>query len=100
MKQSLLPTGIDSHKLYLEDQDFNIHYLEAGEQHTSDEVILLVHGWPTSSFLYRHMMVPLSQHHRVIALDLPGFGESDKDPKASFSFRLWRSGKEDPEFIE
>jgi len=87
MKQSLLPTGIESRKVYLEEQDFNIHYLETGEQHASDEVILLVHGWPTSSFLYRHMMAPLSKYHRVIAIDLPGFGESDKDAEASFSFR-------------
>jgi len=87
MNQSLLPTGISSHKLYLEGQNFNIHYLEAGDQNSSDEVILLVHGWPTSSFLYRDMMVPLSQHHKVIAIDLPGFGDSDKDANASFSFR-------------
>jgi len=87
MKQSLLPTGVSSHRLHLKDQDFNIHYLAAGNQSSSEKIILLVHGWPTSSYLYRHMMAPLSQHHRVIALDLPGFGESDKDSEASFSFR-------------
>ena len=82
-----LPDGVTSNTLHLEAQNFNIHYLQAGEKHTSDEVILLVHGWPTSAFLYRHMMLPLAQHHRVIAIDLPGFGYSDKDPSASYSFR-------------
>lgn len=79
---------ITSHRVYLQKPDFNLHYLEAHAAHQpDDEVILLVHGWPTSAYLYRHMMVPLSAHHRVIAIDLPGFGGSDKDPEASFSFR-------------
>lgn len=83
---------ITSHRIYLQKPEFHLHYLEArtGNQ-GDDEVILLVHGWPTSSYLYRHMMVPLSAHHRVIAIDLPGFGGSDKDPNASFSFRYHAS---------
>jgi len=79
---------ITSHRIYLQKPEFHLHYLEAGaDNQQGDEAILLVHGWPTSSYLYRHMMVPLSVHHRVIAIDLPGFGGSDKDPNASFSFR-------------
>lgn len=79
---------ITSHRIYLQKPEFHLHYLEArADNQPEDEVILLVHGWPTSSYLYRHMMVPLSAHHRVIAIDLPGFGGSDKNPEASFSFR-------------
>lgn len=79
---------ITSHRIYLQQSEFHLHYLEARvDNQPEDEVILLVHGWPTSSYLYRHMMVPLSAHHRVIAIDLPGFGGSDKNPEASFSFR-------------
>ncbi len=40
--------------------------------------VLLVHGWPTSSFLWRNVMPALAAHRRVIAIDLPGFGASDK----------------------
>jgi len=84
---AVLVNGISSNHLYLEDQDFNIHYLQAGTHTNNNEVVLLIHGWPTSSFLYRHMMMPLTQFHNVIALDLPGFGLSDKDPDARYSFK-------------
>jgi len=84
---AVLADGISSNHLYLEEVDFNIHYLQAGSHASNNEVTLLIHGWPTSSFLYRHMMLPLSQFNNVIALDLPGFGLSDKDPNASYSFK-------------
>jgi hypothetical protein len=44
----------------------------------SDPAVLLVHGWPTSSFLWRNVMVPIAERNRAIALDLPDFGASDK----------------------
>jgi len=84
---AVLANGISSNHLYLEETDFNIHYLHAGTHVNNNEVILLIHGWPTSSFLYRHMMMPLAQSCNVIALDLPGFGLSDKDPNARYSFK-------------
>ena len=82
-----LANGISSNNLYLEEQNFNIHYLQAGNHTHCKDIILLIHGWPTSSFLYRHMILPLTQFYNVIALDLPGFGLSDKDPNASYSFK-------------
>jgi pimeloyl-ACP methyl ester carboxylesterase len=42
--------------------------------------VLLLHGWPTSSYLWRDVMPPIARGNRVIALDLPGFGASDKPP--------------------
>lgn len=87
MKASLLPQGIGSKKVNLDAPSINLHYLIAGEAHSNDEVILLIHGWPTSALLYRHMMLPLAERCRVVAIDLPGFGDSDKDPDASYSFR-------------
>jgi haloalkane dehalogenase len=60
-----------------------LHYVEEGE----GEPVLLLHGWPTSSFLYRQIIGPIAARgRRVIALDLPGFGASDKPPDASYSF--------------
>ena len=58
------------------------------EQGSGDPVLLL-HGWPTSSFLWRKMIAPIAEHNRVIAIDLPGFGRSDKPPDASYSFRFY-----------
>ena len=48
--------------------------------------VLLLHGWPTSSFLWRAVMVPIARAHRVVALDLPGFGASDKPAGVRYSF--------------
>jgi len=63
----------------------NIHYLSAGNGAT----ILLIHGWPTSAYLWRNIMPELSKKYRVIAIDLPGFGQSDKRLEDSFSFRYF-----------
>lgn len=51
-----------------------IHYVDEG----SGETILMLHGTPAWSFLYRHLIKGLSPHYRVIAPDHPGFGLSDK----------------------
>ncbi len=48
--------------------------------------VLLLHGWPTSSFLWREVMGPIARANRVVALDLPGFGASDKPVGIRYSF--------------
>lgn len=42
--------------------------------------VLLLHGWPTSSYLWRRIIPPIAERNRAIALDLPGFGSSSKPP--------------------
>src|SRR3954466_6795415 len=59
-----------------------IGYREQGE----GPAVLLLHGWPTSSYLWRKIMPPIAQANRVIALDLPGFGGSDKPPEVRYDF--------------
>ena len=51
-----------------------MHYVDVGE----GPAVLLVHGTPTWSFLYRRVIRDLRADHRVIAPDLLGFGLSDK----------------------
>ena len=59
----------------LEDGELRVHYLDEG----SGETVLLLHGEPTWSYLYRHMIPPLvGAGFRVVAPDLVGFGRSDK----------------------
>ena len=70
---------------YADIDGLRIHYLEAG----SGDPVLLLHGWPTSSFLWRNVLGPIAHSNRVIAVDLPGFGESDKPLQASYSFRFF-----------
>ncbi len=50
------------------------HYAEAG---SSGDIVLCLHGWPQHWYEWRHLMPALADRHRVIALDLRGFGWSD-----------------------
>jgi pimeloyl-ACP methyl ester carboxylesterase len=54
-----------------------LHYVTAG---TDDTPILLAHGFPESWWAF-HKLIPLiAPEHRVIAVDLPGFGDSGHEP--------------------
>ena len=68
---------------YLEIQDgLRLHYLDEGEK--SGKVVLLLHGEPSWSYLYRKMIPILtSAGFRVIAPDFIGFGKSDKPTEQS-----------------
>jgi haloalkane dehalogenase len=72
------PAGSDIQRL-------RVHYLDerpAGD--ASGETVLLVHGEPSWSYLYRHMIPPLvAAGHRVVVPDLVGFGRSDKPAATS-----------------
>jgi len=64
--------------------DVNIFYREAGIPGTP--TILLLHGYPTSSFMYRNLIPILANNYHVIAPDLPGFGFSDAPPRTRFAY--------------
>ncbi len=70
---------------HVEVDGLRLHYLEQG----SGDPVLLLHGWPTSSFLWRNVIGAVAERNRVLALDLPGFGRSDKPLDASYSFRFF-----------
>lgn len=80
----------------LSDYDFAPHYVDIGDtrMHTIDEgggaeTILCLHGEPTWSYLYRHMIPPLAEHYRVVAPDMVGFGKSDKYAETEdYSFHM------------
>jgi pimeloyl-ACP methyl ester carboxylesterase len=67
---------------FIEVEGLRLHFLEAGE----GPAVLLLHGWPTQAALWRHAIPHIARHRRVIALDLPGYGRSDKPLDASYSF--------------
>jgi haloacetate dehalogenase len=50
------------------------HYLDAGE----GAPVILLHGFPETSFAWRNQIPELAQHYRVIAPDLRGYGETEK----------------------
>jgi len=73
---------------YLEIERARVHYVDEGQ----GEVILCLHGEPSWSFLYRKMIPPLAEKHRVIAMDFIGFGRSDKfRNKEDYSFQMHRA---------
>ncbi|MBW2404367.1 MAG: haloalkane dehalogenase [Deltaproteobacteria bacterium] len=62
---------------YFEVDGLRMHYVDEGPRDASP--VLLLHGEPSWSFLYRHMIPALTDAgHRAIAIDLIGFGKSDK----------------------
>ncbi len=62
---------------YVEIDGLRMHYVDEGA--TDAPVVLLLHGEPSWSFLYRYMIPPLAAAKlRVVAPDLIGFGRSDK----------------------
>jgi haloalkane dehalogenase len=70
---------------YIEANGLRLHYLEAGQ----GDPILLLHGFPTSSHLYRHILPELGKTHRAIALDLPGYGLSDKPLDVAYDYDFY-----------
>lgn len=61
-----------------------IAYREAGPQNAP--VLLLLHGFPTSSHMFRDLMPRLADRYRVIAPDYPGFGQSAAPAPGEFDY--------------
>lgn len=62
----------------------NIFYREAGP--ADAPAILLLHGFPSAGHMFRDLIPELSAHYRVIAPDLPGFGQSDQPAREDFAY--------------
>lgn len=61
-----------------------IFYREAGSK--TAPTILLLHGFPTSSHMFRNLIPALSDRYHVVAPDLPGFGFSDSPDRKRFRY--------------
>lgn len=62
----------------------DIFYREAGP--ADAPVVLLLHGFPTSSHMFRDLIPRLQGNYRVIAPDLPGFGQSSQPSRDAFTY--------------
>jgi len=62
----------------------NVFYRESGPANAA--VVLLLHGFPTSSFQYRELIPRLADRYRVIAPDLPGFGFTEVPAERGYSY--------------
>ena len=83
LSQSAVPVTF-IHKV--EADGVNVFYRAAGDPNAP--VVLLLHGFPTSSFMFRELIPRLADQFRVIAPDLPGFGftEVPEERKYTYSF--------------
>lgn len=61
-----------------------VFYREAGPKDAP--VVILLHGFPTSSHMYRNLIPALADRYRVIAPDYPGFGQSDAPDHKKFAY--------------
>src|SRR5258705_6782790 len=59
-----------------------VFYREAGPV----DALLLLHGFPSASHMFRELIPTLSDRFRVVAPDLPGFGQSDMPSRDTFSY--------------
>ncbi|MCU1275634.1 MAG: Alpha/beta hydrolase [Bryobacterales bacterium] len=65
-------------------RDLDIFYRDAGPQ--SAPVVLLLHGFPTSSNMFRNLIPRLAGSFRVVAPDYPGFGQSSMPENTKFAY--------------
>jgi pimeloyl-ACP methyl ester carboxylesterase len=82
----------------IEIDGIDVFYREAGP--VDGPVVLLPHGYPCSSFQYRHFMAALGDRWRLIAPDLPGFGYSATPDPARFSYSFAGYGAFLGRFVE
>jgi pimeloyl-ACP methyl ester carboxylesterase len=68
----------------VEADGIQVFYREAGNPEAP--VVLLLHGFPTSSFMYRELIPRLADRYRVVAPDLPGFGFTDVPEKRKYTY--------------
>src|ERR1700761_306670 len=86
-RNSTIPTTAHPNPVSFHTQkvgDVEVFYREAGP--ADAPVILLLHGFPTASHMFRDLIPQLSQNYRVIAPDLPGFGQTKAPPRGTFNY--------------
>jgi pimeloyl-ACP methyl ester carboxylesterase len=64
--------------------DVDVFYREAGR--IDAPILLLLHGFPTASHMFRDLIPELATRYRVIAPDLPGFGQTKAPARGTFTY--------------
>jgi len=76
----------------------DIFYREAGSD--GAPTILLLHGYPTSSHMFRNLIRDLSDQYHLLAPDYPGFGRSEQPPMSEFDYTFDNMSKIVEGFLE
>ena len=76
------PFAVQMNKMEID--GLNVAYREAGDP--SNPTVLLLHGFPTSSHMFRELIPELADEYHVIAPDYPGFGASDMPAAKDYDY--------------
>ena len=76
----------------------DIFYREAGPKNAP--TIILLHGYPTSSHMFRNLIRDLSDQYHLLAPDYPGFGRSEQPPMSEFDYTFDNMSKIVTGFLE
>jgi pimeloyl-ACP methyl ester carboxylesterase len=76
----------------------NVFYREAGD--AAAPTVLLLHGFPSSSHMFRDLIPLLAERYHVVAPDLPGFGFSDAPDRSAFTYTFDNLAKVVDRFTE
>ncbi len=75
-----------------------IFYREAGDP--TRPTLILLHGFPTASHMFRDLIPELSAHYHIVAPDLPGFGMTEPPARAKFAYTFENIAKVIGRFTE
>jgi len=62
----------------IQSRSLNFHYLESGEDHPGEDPVILLHGYPQTSHMWRKQLPVLGERFKVYAPDTRGYGGTDK----------------------
>jgi len=83
---------------YIEADGVRVFYREAGD--INAPVMLLLHGYPSSSHQYRNLIPLLARHYRVIAPDMPGFGFTEVPESRGYVYTFDALAKTLGDFVD
>ncbi|WP_120334941.1 alpha/beta fold hydrolase [Sphingobacterium siyangense] len=93
--------NMENHSIHYQNikvNGLNIFYRESGD--ATKPTLLLLHGYPTSSHMFRNLIPILSKDYHIIAPDLPGFGFSDAPDHNKFKYTFDNLAKTMQDFID
>src|SRR5512147_208499 len=85
MINQLMGKSVMNYK-YADIEGLKVFYREAGDP--GNPPMVLLHGFPSSSHMYRNLMPALSDKFYLIAPDYPGFGNTDSPSPDGFSYNF------------
>ncbi|WP_321426101.1 alpha/beta fold hydrolase [uncultured Bacteroides sp.] len=99
---TIIPMTIKANNMikynYQQIENVKVFYREAGNP--DKPTILLLHGFPSSSVMFRQLMPELADEYHLIAPDMPGFGQTEAPDKPNFEYSFYNLARTIDKFTE